>query len=59
MEEKSIPYDRDVLGRVLTYHQRKDITSCECGWAELGKSHPEHVVDIYEMTIKETSGTYI
>lgn len=27
---------------ILVAHQRRDIGSCLCGWAELGKSHPMH-----------------
>lgn len=26
----------------LVDHQRQNASSCLCGWAELGKSHPEH-----------------
>jgi hypothetical protein len=29
---------------VLVAHQRFDIGSCLCGWAELGKSHAGHQV---------------
>ena len=29
---------------VLVAHQRRDIGSCLCGWAQLGKSHPRHQV---------------
>jgi hypothetical protein len=29
---------------ILTAHQRRDISSCLCGWSELGRSHPEHQV---------------
>jgi hypothetical protein len=44
-------HDRKTLEEVLVYHYRKDIGVCGCGWKELGKSHPAHVVDIYEMTL--------
>lgn len=27
---------------ILVAHQRRDISSCLCGWAELGKSHARH-----------------
>lgn len=27
---------------ILIAHQRRDIGSCLCGWAELGKSHAAH-----------------
>ncbi|WP_069765973.1 MULTISPECIES: hypothetical protein [unclassified Streptomyces] len=29
---------------ILVAHQRRDISSCLCGWAELGKSHARHQV---------------
>jgi hypothetical protein len=29
---------------VLISHQRRDVGSCLCGWAELGKSHAGHQV---------------
>jgi hypothetical protein len=32
----------EVVERILVQHQRRDIASCICGWAELGKSHPAH-----------------
>ncbi len=32
----------DAAAEVLTVHQRKDIGSCLCGWAELGRSHSVH-----------------
>jgi hypothetical protein len=41
-------YNRDKLIQVLIYHYRANIGSCGCGWAELGKSHPEHVANVYE-----------
>lgn len=44
-------YDRAALVEVLVYHQRRDIGSCGCGWAELGHSHAEHVADVYEAAI--------
>lgn len=56
IKEKLFPvevtYDRDVLVDILVYHYRNDHASCGCGWAELGKSHPEHVANIYEMSMK-------
>lgn len=30
---------------VLVNHQRKDITGCICGWAELGEMYPRHVLE--------------
>jgi hypothetical protein len=29
---------------ILIAHQRRDVGSCLCGWAELGKSHAGHQV---------------
>ena len=53
MSDMPIRYDRDVLVQVLVFHQRQDPQYCTCGWGELGKSHADHVADIYEMSIKE------
>lgn len=47
----NIPYDRKLLENVLVYHYRNDNRSCGCGWAELGKSYPQHVATIYEESI--------
>jgi hypothetical protein len=44
-------YAREALVQVLIYHYRKDISSCGCGWAELGRSWPEHVATIYEESV--------
>jgi len=30
------------IADALTAHQRQNSSSCLCGWAELGKSHPAH-----------------
>lgn len=51
MDEET-PYDRDVMISVLVYHQRRDITFCSCGWGALGRSHAEHVVEVYEQTMR-------
>jgi hypothetical protein len=32
----------EAAATVLVAHQRKDIGSCLCGWAELGRSHAVH-----------------
>lgn len=37
------------LIQVLIYHQPTNTSGCICGWAELGKSHPEHVVHVFEL----------
>lgn len=31
---------------ILVAHQRHDIQSCLCGWAQLGASHAAHQVDM-------------
>jgi hypothetical protein len=36
----------EVATAVLVDHQRRDIGSCLCGWAELGRSHPRHQVQM-------------
>lgn len=43
-----IPYDREALVWVTIFHGRDSIKGCYCGWAELGKSHAEHVANVYE-----------
>lgn len=30
------------MAEVLVDHQRQNSSSCLCGWAKLGHSHPEH-----------------
>jgi hypothetical protein len=52
-----VSYDRDLLVTVLVYHGRTSIKGCHCGWAKPGASHPEHVADIYEesMRLREVS----
>lgn len=49
----NLPYVRSVLVQILIYHYRKENSSCGCGWSELGRSHPEHVVDVYETSIRD------
>lgn len=51
-----VPYDRAVLVDILVYHYRRDIQGCGCGWAELGRSHPEHVADVYEQSMVARRG---
>lgn len=46
-----VGYDRQVMVDVLVYHYRRDGASCGCGWSELGRSHPEHVADVYEQSM--------
>lgn len=49
-----VTYDREVLVNVLVYHWRSDIKGCGCGWAELGRSWPEHVATVYEASVAGT-----
>lgn len=42
------PDMRACLVEVLVYHWRDEIRGCGCGWAVLGASWPEHVVDVFE-----------
>lgn len=51
-----VVYDRAVLVEVLTYHTRDDIKGCRCGWAELGRSWPEHVATVYEQAVEAAHG---
>jgi hypothetical protein len=44
-----VHYHRDLLVLVLTYHQATETSGCICGWENLGASHPEHVVDVFEI----------
>ncbi len=50
-QNKSIPFDRKLMIDILVYHWRTNNSGCGCGWAELARSHPEHVVEVYEMSI--------
>ncbi len=50
-KNKTLPFIREVMLNVLVYHQPTNTSGCHCGWAELGRSHPEHVVKVYEMSI--------
>lgn len=57
MTRSMMVYDREVLLGVLTGHQQRTSTGiCACGWNSHGKSHSEHVVNIYEVALmnKET-----
>lgn len=54
--QKTTLYDRELLVEILVYHFRKDIQRCGCGWQELGKSHPEHVMAVYEACIRVKYG---
>jgi hypothetical protein len=50
-------HDRAVLVEVLVYHYRDGIQGCGCGWAELGKSWPEHVAMVYEESLAARAST--
>lgn len=39
---------RRLATAVLVAHQRRDATSCLCGWANLGHSHAEHVAEVLD-----------
>jgi hypothetical protein len=43
--------ERDILVQVLIYHWRTDTSGCGCGWARLGHSHAEHVVEVFEQSV--------
>lgn len=47
-----IRYDREVLLEVLIYHQHTESSACICGWNRLGYSHPEHVREVYEESMR-------
>lgn len=49
-----VGYDRTVLVDVLVHHWPTRSNGCECGWAKLGASYPEHVVDVYESAMAES-----
>lgn len=51
----TVPYDHEKLVEVLVYHQRASASHCACGWSELGHSHAEHVVDVYEAAARWVS----
>lgn len=50
-------YSRALLVEALVFHQRMDIGSCRCGWADLGKSHAEHIANIYEERLRQYQGS--
>ncbi len=50
-KNKTLPFVRKVMINVLVYHQPTNTSGCHCGWGKLGRSHAEHVVEIYEMSI--------
>ncbi len=51
MTTPRVVYDREVLTSVLVYHQRTNTSGCHCGWAVLGASYADHVVDVYEESV--------
>ena len=44
-------YERSILVETLVYHWRTSTAGCGCGWAELGRSHADHVADVYEASM--------
>lgn len=44
-------HDHDLLVEVLVYHWRTSTSACGCGWSELGRSHAEHVAQVYEQSL--------
>ncbi len=50
-QNETIPFDRELMIDMLVYHWRTKTSGCGCGWAELGRSHAKHIVEIYEMSI--------
>lgn len=53
----AIRYDRERLVDVLVHHWPTQNNGCLCGWAELGRSHPEHVATVYEQAVTEAAPT--
>lgn len=45
-------FNREIMIEVLVYHWPTKSSGCHCGWAELGKSFPEHVVKVYEDSVR-------
>lgn len=43
--DTQLPSDERVKA-LLTAHQRRDVGSCLCGWAEMGKSHAGHQAEL-------------
>lgn len=54
---EQVRYDREVLTTVLVYHQRASVQFCACGWGELGKSHADHVANVYEQSVGAVATT--
>jgi hypothetical protein len=42
------PEMRRCLVEVIIYHWATSTSGCGCGWAVLGASYAEHVVDVFE-----------
>ena len=45
-EPEQYPTVAETAQAILVAHQRRDIGSCLCGWADLGRSHPGHQVQM-------------
>lgn len=48
--------DRPNALEVLAHHWPKPLASCLCGWAELGKSHSGHQVEMLRAAVGATEG---
>lgn len=46
-----LPWDRELMLDVLIYHQQTASSGCHCGWARLGYSYCEHVIEVYEESV--------
>ena len=42
------PTYRNLTAAVLVAHQRVNLTACLCGWADLGRSHADHVARVLD-----------
>jgi hypothetical protein len=47
-ERGNVAVRREVLINTLTHHWPTATSGCQCGWARLGHSYPEHVALMYE-----------
>lgn len=46
---------RRMLMRAVSYHESDGCGGCSCGWRQHGKSHAQHLVEIYEVMLIEQS----
>lgn len=45
MMEICVWLQSDEAVMILVNHQRKGIEGCTCGWSDLGRMHPRHVLE--------------